>query len=412
MKKRKPTSLFRVLGSLRTGTKQSSPLSSLTRRIFAMEFISEFILIYPFYSIMFGERSGISAAGLGILLAIWQVVAVVSEVPTGIIADKISKKWSLVIAKSLQAAAFIIWLFVPSFTGYAIGFVIWGIGEAFSSGAFQAYLYESLADDNKKAFGKILARSSSMMMLAYASANIVAFGVGPKYDFLLAMSVLASLVAVALCLTLPDKKNELEVGLQPRILHSAIAAIRSNQKLRRILIVAVILQGLALMLFEFLPVYYNQVGTPTKFVPLILAITSGITVALYWWMHHVEQQLGRYLPLIVVVATLLLALSFAGGVLVAVIGMLFFTRVMRLVAVSNETAIQHEATNDARATIGSLYSFAAKLLSAGLIATIGFFAIHNQIVGSLRVSVFVMVGVFAVVVGYFALRERSISRSD
>src|SRR5687768_8630211 len=84
--------------------KSHEPLPPLTKRIFALSFMSEFIVIYPFYVIMFGERGDVSAGGVGILLASWMIVSVLAEVPTGIIADKMSKKWSLVLGHVLQLA--------------------------------------------------------------------------------------------------------------------------------------------------------------------------------------------------------------------------------------------------------------------------------------------------------------------
>ena len=146
-------------------------------RIYTLSFMSEFIVIYPFYVIMFGDRGHVSAAGVGLLLAVWMIVAVLAEVPTGVIADKMSKKWSLVLGRVMQLVTFMIWLFFPNFNGYLIGFVIWGIGEAFISGAFQAYLYESLGDTSKKSFVRIYSRNSYFTMAAKYSGILVTFAI-------------------------------------------------------------------------------------------------------------------------------------------------------------------------------------------------------------------------------------------
>src|SRR5690606_27021077 len=106
-------------------------LPPIAKRMFVLAFMSEFIVIYPFYVIMFGERGDVSAAGIGLLLAIWMIVSVLAEVPTGVIADKFSKKWSLVLGHALQFLTFAAWLAAPNFIGYLVGFIIWGVGEAF-----------------------------------------------------------------------------------------------------------------------------------------------------------------------------------------------------------------------------------------------------------------------------------------
>lgn len=389
--------------------KSREPLPPLTKRIFALSFMSEFIVIYPFYAIMFGERGDVSAGGVGILLATWMIVSVLAEVPTGIIADKMSKKWSLVLGHVLQLATFTTWLLFPNFSGYLIGFILWGIGEAFISGAFQAYLYESLDDKNKKSFGKIYSRSNAFTMLAYAAGSLVAFIIGPDYPLLLILSVVVSAISLFITLRLPTTRSnvEIEVEIKPKILTSALRTIRDKPILRYILFGAVIVQGLMGMLGEYLPVYYQQVGTPTQLVALLISIGSATAVLLYWWMHHLEAQLARHHFVIVFGFTTLFALSFFGGTAMAVIGFFLFTRMLRVMSVHNETQIQHYAPDESRATLGSLYSFVGKLLSAALLSLVGFFAIEGEIVTPLRWSVIIMVVILALGSFYLWLRQRN-----
>lgn len=409
---KKRISSYALLGRSKNA-KPREPLPPLVKRIFVLAFMSEFIVIYPFYVIMFGDRGNVSAAGIGVLLAIWMVVSVLAEIPTGVIADKLSKKWSLVFGHILQLATFAIWLFAPNFSGYLIGFIVWGVGEAFLSGAFQAYLYESLDDKNKKAFGKIYSRSSAFTMLAYTSGSLLAFLIGPHYPLLLVLSIAVSAMSLGLTLSLPTLRSEVEVEVEikPKVLSSALQTVRTNPALRRILFAAIIVQGLMGMLGEYLPAYYHQVGTPTQLVALIVSLGSTTAALLYWWMHHVESQISKYQLPIMLGFTALFVLSFMGGAVVAVIGFFVFTRMLRVISVNNETQIQHHAADESRATLGSLYSFVGKILSAALLGMVGFFAVNDKIVTPIRWSV--IAAVLAIVLGsiYFSLRQRRVRKS-
>ena len=131
--------------------------ASITNRILAMKFDGEFILIYPLYTIMFGERGHVSAAGIGFILAAGYILSVLFEVPTGIVADKIARKYVLVLSLTCKALGLLAWLLLPFIGGYLLGTALFALGTALESGALQAYLYGTLSTDSKKNFGKFWA---------------------------------------------------------------------------------------------------------------------------------------------------------------------------------------------------------------------------------------------------------------
>lgn len=226
--------------------------------------------------------------------------------------------------------------------------------------------------------------------------------------------MLVSVVSLGITLSLPEthSKVAVEVEIKPGILATALGAIRDSTLLRRIFVGAILVQGLMGMLGEYLPAYYQQVGTPTQLVALLMSITSGAAVLLYWWMHHIESQFAKYQIPIIVGFTALFALSFMGGTITAVIGIFIYTRLLRMAAVNNETQLQHLAPNQSRATLGSLYSFVAKLLAAGLVSAVGFFAINDQIVEPIRWSVIAVVVILMISWIYFSIRQRHLAKPD
>jgi len=108
--------------------------------------VADAVPLYPLYALLFAAN-GLDDAQISALLLIWGAVGIVAEVPSGAVADRCSRRGCLVAAGVLQALAFGVWLAAPAFAGYAVGFVVWGLGGALVSGAQEALLYDGLAAD-------------------------------------------------------------------------------------------------------------------------------------------------------------------------------------------------------------------------------------------------------------------------
>ena len=73
-----------------------------TRKYYIYRFFNELMPIYPLYLLMF-EAGGLTLAQISLLLAIWSVPAVIMEIPTGILADRWSRKKMLLLGQILKA---------------------------------------------------------------------------------------------------------------------------------------------------------------------------------------------------------------------------------------------------------------------------------------------------------------------
>ncbi|MEP7055358.1 MAG: MFS transporter [Actinomycetota bacterium] len=118
----------------------------LARRTAWWALLADLIPLYAVYALLFAEN-GLSDAQISALFAIWCVVGIVAEIPTGAVADRYSRRLSIAVASLLQAAGYACWLAFPTFAGFAAGFILWGTGGTFVSGAFEALLYDGLAAD-------------------------------------------------------------------------------------------------------------------------------------------------------------------------------------------------------------------------------------------------------------------------
>jgi MFS family permease len=155
-----------------------------TRRIagawYAYGYLREVVLIYPVYAIMMGQH-GITAIQLSTLFVVWSGSALVFEVPSGVLADRYSRKRLLVLSGFLKGCAFIVWQISPDFVGYLLGFVLWGAGSSLVSGTSESFLFDTLTqrrdvDNFARIYGRGMAASSLGIATALAGGGYLAEG--------------------------------------------------------------------------------------------------------------------------------------------------------------------------------------------------------------------------------------------
>ena len=378
----------------------------VARRVLVMKFASEFILIYPLYTIMFGERGGVNAAGVGTILALGYVFSVLFEIPTGIVADKVPRKYVLIASIICKILALSTWLYLPHFRGFLLAALLFALSNALESGALQAYLYGTLGTENKSRFNRVWARVSAMVMISYTSAYIASYFVGVHYTVLIGWSIVSCAAALLLCVSLPlDEKTKPFTAARPKVFKSALQTIRLSADLKKLLISGVIAVAVAEVCVEYAALYYHQVGVATKEVALVLAFGNILGALSFWKLHHYEVFFNKHKLKLLLFTLALFAASFAGGTIVACAGLLLFLRFVRLLQVQYEANVQHLASEDARATIASIGAFISKLLTAAMIALVGVFATENNVVQPLRLAFLAAGAMYCMVQLYDARRE-------
>ncbi len=378
-----------------------------------MKFSAEFMLIYPIYPIMFAERGAISAADIGILLAALYVSTVLFEIPTGIMADKISRKWVLMAAIVARAFCMASWLAWPTFWGYFVGVVFLALSFALESGALQAYLYGVLGQDSKQNFGRFWARVNAMVMMSWSIAFIFTTIVGVRYPLLLGFSIGACVFAILICLSLPtDDVSISHTEVKPKIFRSAINHVFQAKALLSLLLSGLMVVILAEIMMEYISTGYRSIGAPTRWIPLMMTFGNLLGAFTFWKLHAWEKTLDRYKIWFTLGVSVLFVASFWGGVWVACAGLLLYARYVRLLQVQFDSKIQHLSNDEARATISSIASFIAKLVAAAVVALIGALAIDNNPLVPLRVALVVGVGLFAVVYVYTGRRAAKTEITD
>jgi MFS family permease len=115
--------------------------------------------------------AGLSPAELVLIGSVQSGFALVCEVPAGVFADTVSRKWSLVISQVLMGTAMLTTGLVDTFPALLATQVLWGISWTFASGSDVAWITDEL--DRPDQVTAVLARAARAQLTGAATGLIV-----------------------------------------------------------------------------------------------------------------------------------------------------------------------------------------------------------------------------------------------
>lgn len=143
---------------------QKERLDRVARLYLAYKFFGALYFAYPiFYE--FASQS-ITPVQVGIFFGIIGLVGFIAEIPTGIFADKQSRKSSGLLGVAILCIAPLIVFFGHTFTAYLIAALFYGLGRALLSGALESLVYDH------KNIPKAAFRRVNAMEITFGQAGI------------------------------------------------------------------------------------------------------------------------------------------------------------------------------------------------------------------------------------------------
>lgn len=172
----------------------------------------EFAISLPSYVIVavyLVTEVGLNPLQLVLVGTVMEASIFLFEIPTGAVADTYGRKLSLVVSFLIQGAAWMLVGAVSSFWVILVAWALWGFGETFMSGAFEAWITDEVGADQ---IGLVLLRGTR---ISYLGA-LIGLGVGvavAAYDLRLSILLGGAVVVGAglACIVLMP-----ETGFRPR----------------------------------------------------------------------------------------------------------------------------------------------------------------------------------------------------
>ena len=121
------------------------------------------------------ETVGLSPLQLVLVGTVLETVIVLFEIPTGVVADLVSRRRSVLIGFVLVGAGFIVEGSFPVFIAILTAQVLWGIGYTFTSGATEAWITDEVGEEH---VGPVLLRGNQAELTGTIGGILLGTGLG------------------------------------------------------------------------------------------------------------------------------------------------------------------------------------------------------------------------------------------
>jgi MFS family permease len=300
---------------------------TLTRRLLPLQIgvaLQGLILWVPIEK-LFMTEIGFDAASVGAMAAAYAAVVPLLEVPSGILADRWSRSWTLILACVALMVSSLIGGLSHKVITYVIAAMILGIYFAFSSGTVDSVVYDAVVEETgsnelyEKWIGRIRAVESAAFVLSALAGGVLAQYTSERFTYFATIP----LVGLAIIGFLRFNEPRLHQVAERTSLRSHIAltfrTMITSGIVLRVLLLAATAGLLSQAVFEFGPLWLVALAAPAVLYGpywAILVSTLGVGGLLIAKLNLERRLLLAILIILSFAAALLLSWSRSLAVLV------------------------------------------------------------------------------------------------
>jgi MFS family permease len=289
-------------------------------RLNVIKFSKWFSLVMPVI-VPFYRDSHLSVTEIMVLKAVYSIVIVSLELPSGYFADVLGRKKTLVTGAFLGAIGFFIYSFTHSYIGFLIAEIALGAGQSFISGADSAMLYDTLASGKRQnEYARYEGINASVGNFSEAFAGLAGGAlalISLRLPFYAQAIIASSAIPAALTLVEPRaaRRKARSAGLRD-ILGILNKVILKERDLRFNLLFSSIIGAATLLMAWFAQPLFEKMLLPLALYGAVWTALNLITGGSSILAHRIEQKLGESGTL-KIMAVLIPALMILSGIIPA-----------------------------------------------------------------------------------------------
>lgn len=369
-------------------------------------FLQEMIFWYSIF-IAFAYFIDMSIQQITYAVVATNLGIIVFETPSGVLADRWSRKWTLALGTGvLILASLVIGLSTGAYQ-YIVGSFLWGIFFALQSGTPDSLIYDLLKKDKKtNLYKKYLARYALLgtagLIIGSIAGGFIAGAISLRAAYLLTIipSVL-SLIPLIMVDEPTDHHAEQDYSSRAHYKVALKSLLLSKQLL--IIVVALVFITAALSFtFELNQVYYYAAGLPLVLYGVVNA-SAQLSVGVGAWLAHLKSNKSAILmvatTILILAFNVLFSLTIISAILLSVLLLGFYY----LTAVLGHY-VQDNIGSGVRAAANSMINTGGRLVFTGMILLFGVInSSKEEVNGFVILAVVVLLIYILVLLGLSAL---------
>lgn len=228
---------------------------------------------------------GFDDAGIGVMVASYCAVVLLAETPTGILADRWSRKGVLILASIMLALSSLICGISTEPSLYVIGILIWGIFYALYSGTYDSIVYDTVLEETGKSneserhLGHVRMIDSLALVTGSLVGGIISNAIGMEWAFFWTIPIALAAIFALYMFKEPILHKAEPLGNMKEQIRDTFRSAFGKRSLLRIVVVLLLINLGTDTLYEFSQLWFIEASTSQNLFGPIYAVvlsTSGI----------------------------------------------------------------------------------------------------------------------------------------
>ena len=354
-------------------------LKSNISKLMVINFLTGMVFWYAIEK-LFMQHIGITPVQMGINVAVLIIIILLFDVPSGILADKWNRKYTLILGLISLTVSTMLCGISNGYFIYMVGTIFYGFYVVFTSGTFQAIMYDSLHELGKqKHYDKYQGISYALFLagvgISSVSSGYIYSGLGPRWPYYL--SVVTSLMTLAVLILLKEPKFHKPKSDDKLLKHvkDSTKLVMQNKLIFHLAFFMTIAAILSNSVDDFIGLYFIALG--------VSAIAMGYLSSVASFSHALGQliapKIGRkilkYIPMLFIIFSIFSFLENTWGLIFVYISLLLYATLSN----QAEAEIQDNMPSYLRATTISLISFIKNLILIPISIAFGWLVVAKDV---------------------------------